>query len=196
MKISSKALLPFACLAASLGFGASRWPALEHSDGAELIGKPAPDLRLEHWLNSPALNTSDLRGHVVLLRWFTDGCPLCAATAPALIKLENEFGNRGFTVIGVFHPKPAGDWNVDRARNAAASLGFAFPVALDGDWSALKRWWPGARDYTSVSFLVDKRGTIRYVHPGGEYHEAETGHALCRRDFKDIEANIRKLLAE
>ncbi|HXF26673.1 MAG TPA: TlpA disulfide reductase family protein [Bryobacteraceae bacterium] len=129
-----------------------------------MVGHSAPPLELKHWLNSRPLEMSDLRGKVVLLRWWTEGCPFCTATAPALLKLQREYGPRGFVVIGVYHPKPPGDWDMSKVERAVKEKGFTFPVALDGDWSALKRWWlDQPRDFTSVSFLVDKKGIIRYV---------------------------------
>ncbi len=169
-------------------------------DGQDRIGLTAPELKLQKWINSTPLEVGDLRNKVVLVRWWTDTCDLCAATAPALRKLQSEYGSQGFQVIGVFHPKPAGDWDVDRVKRAASKYGFKFPIALDGDWSALKRWWlDGAhRDYTSVSFIVDKHGVIRYVHPGGEFHESNgsPAHQMCERDFKAIERTVAQLLAE
>lgn len=169
-------------------------------DGQDRIGVAAPAFNLEHWVNSAPIEIGDLKGKVVLIRWWTDTCDLCEATAPALRKLQNEYGSKGFQVIGVFHPKPAGDWSVSRVQRAAARFNFAFPIALDGDWSTLKRWWlNGAeRDYTSVSFIVDKHGVIRYVHPGGEFHESngDAAHAVCERDFRKIEKTVAELLAE
>ena len=145
--------------------------ATDISRGDDRIGLPAPPLALRLWLHSQPLEMDALKGKVVLIRWWTDGCPFCAATAPSLRQFDRKFGNRGLAVIGIFHPKPAGDWNVARLRAAAEQKGFTFPVALDGDWTALRRWWPDpeSRGWTSVSFLVDKKGIIRYVHPGGEY---------------------------
>jgi len=72
---------------------------------------------------------------------------------------------------------------------------FTFPVALDADWAALKRWWLNQeRDWTSVSFLLDRQGIIRYVHPGGEFHDGTEGgldrHESCQRDLHVIEAKI------
>ena len=168
--------------------------------GQEKIGTPAPRLALNKWINSQPLDVENLKGKVVLVRWWTDTCELCAATAPALRQLQQEFGGRGLVVIGVFHPKPAGDWNVQRIQRAVSKYEFTFPVALDGDWAALRRWWlEGAnREYTSVSFILDKNGVIRYVHPGGEYHEANGSpqHAICERDFKEIRSVIVGLLSE
>lgn len=173
--------------------------AVDVSRGEDRLGVPAPPLKLSGWLNSPPLEMDQLRGKVVLIRWWTDGCPFCAATAPALKQLNERYGSRGLRVIGIFHPKPAGDWSVERMRVATRQKGFAFPVALDGDWTALNRWWPDLekRGWTSVSFVVDKRGIIRYVHPGGEFHESrDADHARCDRDYKDIESTIERLLNE
>jgi peroxiredoxin len=177
---------------------------LEHPDGSELLGRPAPPLNLSHWLNSPPLEIgkADLRGKVVLLRWWTQGCPLCEATAPALLALRRKYESEGLRIIGIYHPKPKpGDWNLSKVKADAEQKHFTFPIAVDGDWSALKRWWLfQERDFTSVSFLIDRRGIIRYVHPGGEFHEGNQGafdtHESCQRDYHVIEDTIRRLLTE
>jgi len=175
--------------------------AADFSRGDDRLGLAAPPLELKQWLHSKPLEMQALRGKVVLIRWWTEGCPYCVATAPALRQLDRKYGGHGLAVIGIFHPKPAGDWSLERMRTASDRLGFTFPVALDGDWSALRRWWPELerRGWTSVSFVVDKRGVIRYVHPGGEFHEGQAageGHARCERDYKEIEQVISRLLAE
>ncbi|PYT25117.1 MAG: alkyl hydroperoxide reductase [Acidobacteria bacterium] len=174
--------------------------AADLSRGDDRLGLVAPPLQLQHWVYSPALEISTLRGKVVLIRWWTEGCPFCVATAPALREFDRKYASRGLRVIGIFHPKPPGDWSVDRMRAAGARLGLRFPLALDAEWSALNRWWPELekRCWTSVSFLVDKRGIIRYVHPGGEYHEAlqDSDHARCDRDYKQIDHLVERLLHE
>ena len=176
-------------------------PAWAANVGEEKIGTPAPEFALHQWINSSPLEIDQLKGKVVLVRWWTDTCPLCAATAPALRQLEAKYGDKGLVVIGVFHPKPAGDANLERVRRAAEKYQFRFPVALDANWTALRRWWlDGAqRKYTSVSFIVDKQGIIRYVHPGGQYHLAADNSPLqtmCERDFHRIESTIETLLQE
>jgi peroxiredoxin len=191
--------LTFASLAL-LGLAALRpGMAADIGRGEDRLGVAAPRIGLDHWLHSPALEMDELRGKVVLIRWWTEGCPFCAATAPALREMDRKYGSRGLEVIGIFHPKPPGDWSVERMRAASERLGFTFPVALDAEWTALRRWWPDLekRGWTSVSFLVDKKGFIRCVHPGGEFHESgEESHAQCDRDYKDIERTVNRLLAE
>jgi peroxiredoxin len=186
---------PFAAL--SPRFGRAR--DLKHPDGSDLVGRPAPPLELKQWLHSQPLEMSDLRGKVVLLRWWTQGCPFCDATAPALRKLHEQYGARGLQIVAVYHPKPPGTVDMAVVERDIEKKQFTYPVAIDTDWSALKRWWLGQeRDYTSVSFLVDRKGIIRYVHPGGEFHEGTQGgfaqHESCNRDYHAIEAEIVKLL--
>jgi hypothetical protein len=55
----------------------------------------------------------------------------------------------------------------------------------------LHRWWLDARkrDFTSVSFLIDKKGIIRRVHPGGAM-------GLGSKDYREMRAAIERLLAQ
>ena len=172
---------------------------LKHPDGSDLVGRAAPPLEIKQWLNSKPLDMSDLKGTVVLLRWWTQGCPFCEATAPALHKLHQQYESRGLRIVAVYHPKPPGTVDMTVVKRDMEKKQFTYPVAIDTDWSALKRWWLGQkRDYTSVSFLVDRDGIIRYVHPGGEFHEGTEGglpqHESCNRDYRVIETEIVKLL--
>jgi hypothetical protein len=49
-----------------------------------------------------------------------------------------------------------------------------------------------------VTFLVDKAGVIRFVHPGMEYHDPDgrEGHEVCANDMASIRTAIEGLLAE
>ena len=178
---------------------------MDRSAGNDRIGIAAPPFQFNHWLNSERVALDDLRGSVVLLRWWTDTCPLCASTSPTLRTLHEQYASKGVKLIGVFHPKSGRDMplDVERVRRAVASREYGFPVAIDWEWRTLKDWWldsrpDGVRMPTSVTFLLDKRGVIRYVHPGMEYHEA-TGspeHAACANDLAAIRAALDRLLLE
>ena len=179
------------------------WASPAPREGGELIGVRAPSLELDRWINSSPIEIEDLRGQVVLVRWWTDTCPFCSTSAPALNKWQRVYGDRGLRVIGIFHPKPRGQTPRARVRQALDRFGFTFPTAVDPAWKALDRWWlsHSPRGWTSVSFLLDKKGLIRYVHPGGEYHLKQGGphrqdHTSCRRDYSEIERLIELLLAE
>jgi peroxiredoxin len=158
--------------------------------GTELIGTTPPPWSLGDWMGSSPLTLGKLRGKVVLVRWFTDtSCPYCSLTAPALNQLHQDFAGRGLVVIGVYHHKRNDALDLSAVRGWAREYGFRFPVAVDRDWRTLHRWWLDGhrRDFTSVSFLIDRQGVIRQVHPGGAL-------ALGTPDFDAMRARIDQLL--
>jgi peroxiredoxin len=158
--------------------------------GAELIGTAAPDWTLSDWIGSPALSLAGLRGKVVLLRWFTDtSCPYCSLTAPALNQLHRDYAGRGLVVIGVYHHKRSDALDLTAVRGWARDYAFQFPVAVDRDWRTLRSWWLDGhrRAFTSVSFLIDRHGVIRQIHPGGTL-------APGTPDYQAMRARIDQLL--
>ncbi len=165
--------------------------------GAELLGMPARDFIDVTWLDGRTRTLADLRGSVVLVRFWTDTCPYCKRTAPALRQLDADFAARGLVVIGLHHPKPRGSVRTAAEVTATAhEWGMDFMIGLDTHWATLDRWWlsGGDREATSASFLIDRRGTIRLVHPGPEF--TPTGDPQSRRDYAEIRATIETLLAE
>lgn len=164
-----------------------------------MVGVAMPEWGNVRWVQGGPVRLADLRGRVVLLRFFTSvQCPYCSATAPALNEFEREFGPRGLTVIGIYTPKPAPRAVTDdEVRQAVAAYGFRFPVAVDADWRILRRTWldrDPAATFTSASLLVDQDGIVRYVHPGGVYAK-DSADATARADYRQLRATIEELLA-
>ncbi len=174
--------------------------ANQEAEGAELIGTRAPGWEGAEWLNTEPLRLEDLRGKVVLVRWWTDSCPYCSRSAPALNEFHARYAHRGLIVIGMYHPKPIDrPITVRKIREVAQERGFGFPIAIDRNWSVLRHWWldGGRRSATSVSFLIDQRGVIRHIHPGPAFHrEVVRGDLRPRRDFGELESIIEELLAD
>lgn len=162
------------------------------------IGTAAPSLPEMQWIGE-SQSLEKLRGKVVLLRFFTNTCPFCRTSAPALAQLDETFGDDGLAVLGIYHPKPAGrDYPVADVESFIAEFDWKFPVGLDGDWTALDRFWPPAdRSYTSFSVLLDRHGVIRLIHPGPEFHATDDpAHRQCNDDYEDLKRSIAALLAE
>lgn len=156
------------------------------------VGRPAPEWKVEHWINSEPLELSELVGKVVLVRWWTGpGCPHCEATAPSLNHFHRDYAKKGLVVIGLYHHKSSEPFSPDSVRALAHRFGLEFPIAVDPGWRTLRAWWldGGERDFTSVSFLLDRRGVIRYVHPGGQYVRGDAA-------YEELETRIERLLSE
>jgi len=178
--------------------------SMDRSAGSDRIGVAAPSFAFDGWLNSEPLSLADLRGRVVLVRWWTETCPFCASSAPALRAIDEQYAPEGLAVIGVYHPKADRDGPLDvaRVKRAVAARELDFPIAIDWDWrnGTLRDWWLTGPDRpaTSVTFLLDKSGVIQFVHPGMEYHapNGSEAHAMCAADMIGIRAEIERLLAQ
>jgi peroxiredoxin len=164
-----------------------------------IVGQPAPEWPLLTWVQGGPVSLADLRGKVVLVRFFTDAqCPFCSATAPALNELDREFRARGLVVIGFYTPKPRPRaTSIEDVRRTAAAYGFRFPVAVDDEWRALRRLWLDRADsgWTSASLLIDRSGVVRHVHPGGVFAK-DSSDPQARRDYDAMRAAVERLLAE
>lgn len=162
------------------------------ASGQDVLGKTPPEWNLTNWINSDALDLKGLRGKVVLIRWWTaPGCPYCRATAPALNQFHEHYGSKGLQVVGIYHHKASTPLDVKDVKQFVERFGFKFPVAIDPEWQTLKKWWLDEhRDgWTSISILLDRKGVIRYVHPGGQYIKGDAAHT-------ELQSKIEAVLAE
>ena len=151
--------------------------------GRELLGTRPPEWQVRTWLHSEPLTLAGLRGKVVLIRWWTGPeCPYCTASADTLNALWQENRDRGLVVIGMYHHKEAAPLTTTHVVEQARRLRFEFPIGIDEDWTTLRRWWLDSqrRGWTSVTFLLDREGIIRHIHPGGAYFPGEPGYAALQ----------------
>jgi peroxiredoxin len=175
-----------ATMTVSPGTGA---PAVAPAEGSELLGQPAPPWDAGPWFNSPPLRLEQLRGKVVLVRWFmSPGCPLCSATAPALNQLWRAYKDRGLVVVGMYHHKDPQPLDPAAVRGYIRHFGYEFPVAIDPNWRTVKRWWLDGheRSYTSVSFLIGRDGRIRHIHRGGRLAPDGADFTLMKRKIEQL----------
>lgn len=172
--------------------------------GDELIGTSAQEWVLEGWLDGKEgteRTLADFRGTVVLLRFWTATCPFCAASLPALSALAQQKRDQGLVVIGLHHPKPFGTSpSATTLKKVLLSWQVDIPIGLDTRWQTLKTYWLDAqpRTATSATFLIDRQGIIRWVHPGVEYHPdtGQAGHEQCVRDWQDLIRAVDLVLQE
>jgi len=158
------------------------------ASGSELVGTSPPGWEISEWLQGGPLAWDQLRGRVVLVRWWTGPeCSFCGAAAPYLNKWHARHGPNGLTVVGLYHHKSKDALDRKRVAELAKEFGFLFPIGIDADWRTLRRWWLDGteREYTSVTFLLDRKGVIRHIHPGGSY---------TRREAAEIESVLEELL--
>lgn len=89
----------------------------------------AADLNLRD-VNGEMVNLSDYKGKVIILDFFATWCPPCRQEIPDFIDLQNEYSDKGFTMIGVSLSK-MGD-----SKAFAQGLGINYPVLIDDGYAS------------------------------------------------------------
>jgi thiol-disulfide isomerase/thioredoxin len=123
------------------------------------------------WLNSEPLGGPELRGHVVLVDFWTLTCINWLHAQPYVRAWARTYRDDGLVVVGVHTPEFAFEREIDRVREAVAEREIDYPVAVDnsyGIWSAFdNHYWPAL-------YFADVDGVIRDHHFGeGRYEESE-----------------------
>ena len=131
------------------------------------IGRRAPELLNETWLNTQPLHLTDLRGKVVMVEFWTLGCYNCRNVEPYVKQWNKKFAPQGLVIIGVHSPEFDSERDIENVKRYVREHGITYPVAIDNDFATWKnynnRYWPAL-------YLIDKQGVIRYMHIGeGEY---------------------------
>jgi thiol-disulfide isomerase/thioredoxin len=123
------------------------------------------------WLNSEPLGPAELRGHVVLVNFWTWTCINWLRQEPYVRAWSQAYRDDGLVVIGVHTPEFSFEHDADGVRRATEARAIDYPVAVDNDyrvWDAFaNRYWPAL-------YFVDREGIIRDQHFGeGRYEESE-----------------------
>jgi thiol-disulfide isomerase/thioredoxin len=123
------------------------------------------------WLNSEPLGPAELRGHVVLVNFWTLTCINWLRQEPYVRAWSQAYRDDGLVVIGVHTPEFSFEHEIERVRQATEVREIDYPVALDNAyaiWGAFdNRYWPAL-------YFVDRDGRIRDEHFGeGRYEESE-----------------------
>ncbi|HEY1639962.1 MAG TPA: hypothetical protein VGG35_04695 [Streptosporangiaceae bacterium] len=123
------------------------------------------------WLNSGPLGPADLRGHVVLVDFWTLTCINWLRTEPYIRAWWQAYRGDGLVVIGMHTPEFSFEHEIGRVRLAVAERGIDYPVATDNDYAV---WSAFANHYWPALYIADAAGVIVDRHFGeGRYERSE-----------------------
>jgi cytochrome c biogenesis protein CcdA/thiol-disulfide isomerase/thioredoxin len=142
----------------------------------------APDFtNNQRWFNTPGnqpLTLQKLRGHVVLVDFWTYTCINCIRTLPFLKGLYAHYHRDGLQIVGVETPEFTFEQEASNVQQAISSDGLRYPIVQDnryGTWNAYQnQYWP-------AEYLIDSTGQVRHTQFG-------------EGDYKQDEAAVRQLL--
>ena len=149
--------------------------------------------RAIEWINSPPLDTTQLRGRVVLVDFWTYSCINWRRTMPYLRNWAEKYRDHGLVVIGVHTPEFSFEKDIDNVRRATREQHIDYPVAIDSDYEI---WEAFDNHYWPALYFVDAQGRIRHQQFGeGNYDQleavivellAEAGHSLPAPELTEL----------
>ena len=119
-----------------------------------------------------------LEGKVTLIDFWASWCAPCKAAFPEMDKLYQEFGGKGFQIIAVSVDQKERSMQqfLDRRKPS-------FTTVHDGSQKLVEQ---AGIQVMPTSFMVDKKGVIRFVHEG--WHG--------KKSVENLTEEIQTLLAE
>lgn len=144
-----------------------------------LIGEPAPEILVKHWINSEPLSLSGLRGQAVLLEFWATWCRSCVEVFPKVKRLHEEHAGRGLRVLALTRhyytspgPVESAEKELELIHNYVREHSLEFPVGVSEDASTQMTY--GAVGLPTVA-LIDRRGVVRAF---GRFDGGEEGDPL------------------
>ncbi len=120
----------------------------------------------------------DTAGKVVLVDFWASWCVPCKASFPALNKLQQQYAAKGLVIIGIGVDDDAADF-----AKFSTAMKASFPLVHDAAHLAVGTFSPTTMP---TSYLIDRKGMVRYVHTGFKGAKTE----------KEYTSEIETLLAE
>jgi cytochrome c biogenesis protein CcdA/thiol-disulfide isomerase/thioredoxin len=142
----------------------------DHGSGSALTTLPPLD-GATTWINSAPLTPAALKGHVVLIDFWTYSCINCLRTLPYVKSWYAKYKDSGLIIIGVHTPEFPFEKDEASVRAAVRDLGVTYPVAMDNDY---RIWRAFHNQYWPADYFIDATGVIRFHHDGeGDYEKSE-----------------------
>ncbi len=136
------------------------------------VGEPAPDF-VTRDLADREVTLTALRGQkIVLLDFWATWCGPCRMAMPSLQALHDELKDRGLEILGVNLGEDR-----EQVEHFIKRKAYTFRVALDPEEAIGAKF--GVRAIPTL-VVVDKRGTVRWIHVGAATGEDELKKLLER----------------
>ncbi len=148
-----------------------------------------PEILVNEWIDQKPTKLAELRGQVVLLDFWAPWCGPCRVTFPRLQKLHETYKTKGLVILGMtnFFGHAEGKQlnhaqELDYLRTFKKTFRLPYGFAVADSEENDRNYAVGS---IPTTFLIDRRGVVRFISVGSGEQENAALHAM-----------IKKLIAE
>lgn len=97
------------------------------------MDSPMPPLTGEEltWFNSAPINIEDLKGHTVVVHFWSISCGICKESLPDIYRWIDTYGPKGLKVVSVHMPRQESDTNIESVKECIDEYEIKQPVVVD-----------------------------------------------------------------
>jgi thiol-disulfide isomerase/thioredoxin len=138
-----------------------------------LAAATMPHFALQSVTDGKTLDSDELQGKVMLITFFATWCPPCIQEIPSLISLQQEFGEKGFSVVAI----SVDQGGTNPVKKVIEKTGINYPVLMADAKVTIDF---GGIVGIPTSFLVNQKGNVIKNYPG------YVGHRVFAEDIKQL----------
>jgi peroxiredoxin len=146
----------------------------------DLIGNRAPEISVVAMSGRRgSISLKKLRGKVVIVDFWGTFCEPCKKSFPKLQELNSKYSDSGLEILAISEDEAE---DKDKIPTFADAYGAKFTIGWDAHKSAAKLY---NLPTMPSSFVIDRKGRVRYAHAG--YRDGEE---------EELERELKRLLKE
>jgi thiol-disulfide isomerase/thioredoxin len=137
-----------------------------------------PEITGTQWIDQTPVKLSELRGKIVLLDFWAHWCGPCQVTLPQLTRWQQKYKDKGLVILGITKYYGHGGQQPMTPGEELVYLRefkkrYRLPYGIVVGEKDLNESNYGVNSIP-MSFLIDRKGVLRYISPGASEEEIES----------------------
>ena len=115
------------------------------------------------WFNSEEIKIEDLKGHSVLIHFWSISCHNCKESLPDINNWVDEYEPHGLKIISVHMPRSEADTKVDKVKEAVDEYAMKQPCVVDNWHEITDRF---ENKFVPAYYVFDAEHKLRHFQAG------------------------------